>query len=749
MVQEPVNPRVEGEAESLLGDQFVHAVLRFILAVRYRKNVVVTTMAAAILLGVLYYATATRFYSAKAEMLISQTGSDQLNTSMTSEESLRRNSMPTFESMIRSAKVVEGALAQLGPEDLVDLGNAPREQWVALLQAGLSVKTVRGTSILQVSYSSRDPQVAVRVVRAVVQSYLDFMETIHKGTTGEIRDVLVKERGELAGRLAQKQDELLEARRHFADMGFRSDGKTLHPLVQRTVFFNDALIAGQKQRLELEASQAALEAAIRNGEDLAPHLLASGDAVGRELLLSSLGVGARDTSAQVNLEQNLVEDRARLATIERSLGPAHPEVIAVRERIAQAERFLEGYQERLQRRIADLRSSALGPWLLEMVRQRRDEARQKEAMLETRFEETRSEAIDLSGQLAKIEMLERDVKRLCDMNDVLLNQIASLDLRQNGQEVRVAVIHEPIASERAISPRLGAVAVLCVFSGFGIGLLLVHLLDTLDDRFRSVEEVESRLGVSVLAMVRQMPPGEAAGLESLVMCAAPTSAESEPFRTLRTALNLGQSTARQIVISSAEPGDGKTTVLANLAIGYAQSEKKTLLVDADLRRPGLTGLSNMRGPHGLSQILQGSGDVVEMAAAHVRASEIPGLDILPSGPRPTNPAELLASAPFLAVTGLGRDRLRSDPHRQSARAGHERYRHDRPPGRWGDSRRPPGQEPPPPGGARNRQPWRAQDPGVGRGREPDPRPGRRGILRLRLRVRRGIYGRVRRRIGYR
>ena len=94
----------------------------------------------------------------------------------------------------------------------------------------------------------------------------------------------------------------------------------------------------------------------------------------------------------------------------------------------------------------------MGPWLVQMVQQKLDESRKKEEILKTRFEETRTEAINLSGQLAQIEMLERDVKRLSDMNDVLLNQIASLDLKQNGQDVRVAVIEEPTVAASPVSP---------------------------------------------------------------------------------------------------------------------------------------------------------------------------------------------------------------------------------------------------------------------------------------------------------
>jgi len=633
----------EREIESPPGAQIAHDLLRFVLAVRYRKNVVIATMVVAALLGALYFATATRYYGATAALLVSQTGPDTLNTSMTGEESLRRNTMPTFENMIRSTKVLEGAVQRLGPDDFVDLAGVSQAGWASRLQKNLSAKTIRSTSILEITYSSRDPRVAVNVVRAVVQSYLDFMDQIHKGTTGEIRKILVQQRGELADKLAVKQEELLVARRHFADMGFRSDGKTLHPLVQRAVYFNEALSGVERQRVELEASLAAVERSVRNGEDLGQHLMAVADAVGRELLLSSLGLGSRDAATQANIEQDLVADRAQLATVQQNLGPAHPEVIALSEKVQKAEQFLQGYQERISQRVAELRRSQLGPWLVQIVRQKLDEVRQKEAMFQARFEETRSEAIDLSGQMGELETLERDVKRLCDMNDVLLNQIASLDLRHGGQEIRVAVIHEPVVASNPISPRLSYVGLVSLAGGFGIGLVLVHLLDLLDDRFRSVEEMQRRLGVPVLSLVQQMQVPEGAGLEGLVMHTAPASAESEAFRTLRTALELAHPGARQIVVSSAEPGDGKTTILANLAVGYAQCDKRTLLVDADLRRPGLTSLMGFRGPSGLSEILRSEGEIAKVAPAHIRPSGIQGLDVLPSGPRPTHPAELLGS----------------------------------------------------------------------------------------------------------
>ena len=317
-------PSGEPDILSASGTQMVHAALRLVLAVRYRKNLVAAVMAAAALLGGLYYVTAPRLYAAKAGLLITQTRPDHLDTSITNDESVRQNSMPTFENLVRSAKVLEGALNGLAFGDRIDLASGPPERCIASLQAKLAAKAIRSTSILEVSFCSKDPQVAVHVVQAVVQSYLDFMDRMHKGTAGDISRVLTKEREEQTEQLGRKQEELLEARRHFADLGFRSDGRTMHPTVQRAIYFNDALIAAQKKRVECEALLATIQTAIDNHEDLGQYLMSLGDSVGREMLLSSLGLGGRDNNTRANLEENLLADRASCRPFSRTSAPIIP-----------------------------------------------------------------------------------------------------------------------------------------------------------------------------------------------------------------------------------------------------------------------------------------------------------------------------------------------------------------------------------------------------------------------------------------
>lgn len=131
-------------------------------------------------------------------------------------------------------------------------------------------------------------------------------------------------------------------------------------------------------------------------------------------------------------------------------------------------------------------------------------------------------------------------------------------------------------------------------------------------------------------------------LRPVVADANPTSPISEAYRTLRTNLQYAETDRplQLLMVTSAGPKEGKSTTIMNLAVTYAQMEKRTILVDADLRKPTAHftfGLSNRTG---LSHVLSGQADLREV----VKESRIPGLDVMTSGPVPPNPSELLGSS---------------------------------------------------------------------------------------------------------
>jgi len=644
MMQEPTAAPSEPHGPSTT--HVVHVLMQFALAVRYRKNVVILALVISGILGALYYATATRYYSARASLLVMQNGNEIMNPTLAAQGGNQESLLPTYETVITSARVLQAALERLPQESRIDLAGAPKEQWVAILQENLSARTIRNTKVLEIDYCSKDPDAAVDVVNVVVQSYLDFINKNRQLTAAEIIEVLTRQRAELAQTLAAKQQELLTCLDQVRSLGAASDEKVVHPLVQRALAFNEELTLTQKKRVEIEASLAALRVAMQNGGDLQQHLLTVSDLVGKEVLLTALGLSSLDATSVATLERDLMNDRAKLLGLQNHYGPRHPSVVALADRIQLTEQYLRGYQDRVAQRLAEFQNGRLGPTLESMLQQGLVKLQQTELALEQEYSRALTAASGFNRELNRIKILEHDIEWLRSQHDVFMKQITALNLKEQGPEVRTAIITAPEKMSAPVSPSLKRVAALAILAGLTAGLIAVYVLDTLDDRFRSVEEMQQQLGAPVLAMVRPLTTKEGGGAQSLQVHRFPDASESEAFRTLRTAMSLAEGQTNRLVVTSTEPGDGKTTLLANLAVSFAQADKRTLLIDADLRRPGMTTLLGLRGIEGLSSVIRSSGDVVETAAAHIRASGVEGLDVLPSGTRPSDPAELLAHPRF-------------------------------------------------------------------------------------------------------
>lgn len=619
----------------------LHAAMQFLVALRRRWQVFVAILLGIALLGALYYATATRRYRSAAEVLILQT-SDTLSTRIESQSSQDNTLMPTFVSLMTSAKVLEGAIRALNPEDLkVDLVPDKPERWVDGLRKNLDVKVMGRSNVISVEYTSRDPAVAARVVNAVVQSYLEFMRNTTQGTAAEIVHVLTTEKDEITIQLSAKEQQLQDLSQQIGALDVGVNSQTVHPLIERAKAFNAALVEAQKTRVELAASLQAMEQALRQGQDIKQYLLTTSDTVGQQLLLGVLGLNREDSNSRTELERQLLQDRIELARIQEYLGNNHARVQALQERILATESYLQNDRERIAARLEGLESDDLKQLCVGSLRQQLAEKWQRELSLQAQYEEARQQAAELAGGLAQLEMLKNDIASLRDLYTALVRRITNLDL---AGDVKAAVITEPQENPSPVSPSLARVILMVIFGGLALGLGVVYALDVLDDRFRSAEEIQWQLRAPVLSVVREMPARSGQGIATVEVVAEPESVASEAFRTLRTALALSETPSSAVVITSTEPGDGKSTVAANLAVAYAQAGKRTLLIDADLRRPGLTSLLDLRSRPGLTELLRSREPVAESVASFLQNQIVLNLDVLPSGSRPVNPAELLSGA---------------------------------------------------------------------------------------------------------
>lgn len=630
-------------------------VMNFLGAVRRRRRLMVLALAVAVAAGGLYYAIAQRIFESRASLLVLQSQPDTLSTKM-SGDPMVKDLMDTYRSMLSSDAVIGEALKSLQPEDRVDLGDGAAAAQIERLRKNLKVTAVRRTNILEISYRSQSPQAAAMIVDAVLNAYLKFMDKLHRSTARELLDLLTREKTGLEQELKAKEDELLGLKRRMDDVLVREGDKDVSIAAKRLLSLNEFVLKARAARLEAESQLVAIQSAIRNGEDLQPYMIAMMENVGQEVMRSQLGVGLMDTYSLARVNEQIIHDRAELQSAQQRLGPNHSKVRELTDRVQLAEQFLRDPRYRSSG-LLGMEPSQLGPVLLSIAKQRFQATSEHESLETAGYEREKTAARSLQGDIAQLEVLNLDLGRLRRFYDLLVTRIKDIDISKDDGMIRTAVLSTPEVPLRPVRPSLPLVGLIALVAGLAGGLGLVYFVEMLDDRFGSIEEMRAQLGnLPVLGMVRKLEPLEGSGLEAIHVHARPQAAENEAFRTLRTALAFVGDGARSVAVTSSEPGDGKTTIIANLAAALAQSSKRTLLIDADIRRPKLTPLFGLRGQQGLTTLLRQDTPVAEVIQANLHLAVMPDLDILPSGPRAADAAELLAGERFSEIISWAESR---------------------------------------------------------------------------------------------
>jgi polysaccharide biosynthesis transport protein len=222
-------------------------------------------------------------------------------------------------------------------------------------------------------------------------------------------------------------------------------------------------------------------------------------------------------------------------------------------------------------------------------------------------------------------------------------RIAVIDANSNNP-ARVTVTGMTAEEPTSMSfPKLPVTLLMSGVLGLGLSLGIAFLRELMDTRVRSPRDISKVGQLNMLGMIPHVDddPQAAAGELSLAISQAPHSIIAENFRQVRTRLQHAASldTTRSLLVTSPGPGDGKSTVAANIAAGLALNGRKILIVDANFRRPDLHRIFGVGNDVGFGNVLQGQ-IAVEAAA---KKSSVPNLDVLPTGPRPANPTELLES----------------------------------------------------------------------------------------------------------
>jgi polysaccharide biosynthesis transport protein len=314
-------------------------------------------------------------------------------------------------------------------------------------------------------------------------------------------------------------------------------------------------------------------------------------------------------------------------------------------------------QKEVERNLADARKV-----LVESVEIEFNTAKSRVELLQEALDKQKSESNDLAEKLVQYHILQHDAESNKQLYDGLLQKLKEAGITAGLRSSNIRVVDPALAPASPSRPQKARNIMLAVLVGLVGGIGLALLREYLDNTVKSPDDVEALTGLPSLAVVPSLPglPSTQGRLSRLAREAAPQSATgprvellsyiqpksqiSEAFRALRTSLLLSQADhpPQVILVTSALPREGKTTAAVNLAVTLAQLGDRTLLMDSDLRKPGIRRALNLTGGRevGLSSYLAGVSTLDEVLMPH---PTINNLVALTTGPVPPSPADLLSS----------------------------------------------------------------------------------------------------------
>ena len=561
---------------------------------------------------------------------------------------LRLHEDPSFNP--RAAMVREGGAPELD-------SSAQLAGLAGRVRSGLTVEPIKETQLVELSYVSTSPELAARIANGYAEVFIEWGIENRTSTVGRASSFLSAQIETLRQEIEERQKQL----NAYASSGDFSLDPAGEALIER----RQTLTAQYNQ---VVAERISLEAAYRE-------------------VLNQPKSSAVDTpsgSQVTQLKGEIFELESEYRSKLETYTPEWPEMVALQESIQEKKKQLslvvdQAYEEARNRAYAAFQKAQREEQSLEQELQRiaADARLQNAAALEytnqSTYIETRKE---LLGELVKRQSETEVASRV-----------------QTSQESNVRIVDRAVVPGRPFRPSLRSDLTRALILGLMLGVGVVLLLEYLDRTVKTPEELESLLRQPTLAVIPDIDDqGGSGGFRlrygrsaynyqygygygygystknpkdakkanadddqiELLPHHSPRLAVSEAYRSLRTALLLSSAQQLRVVaLTSAEPGEGKTATTTNLGVVLAQLSRRVLIIDGDLRRPRLHKIFRVSNRSGLVNYLTSNVELESM----VIDTKVPNLFVMPSGPIPPNPSELLASDRMRELLGALRERF--------------------------------------------------------------------------------------------
>jgi len=582
----PAAPAVEPELN----------LMEYVNLIWVRRWVVVAVLVTTVVVGFAWSSTRTKLYMAVTEISVTERNPQIIKNQINMGPNYWEMERYADEQLrvLRTRRVAQRVVDRLGLASHPEFaGGNP----AAALAARIRAERDEASNIISVSLMASQPGDAAEWLNLYIQEYIAINIEDNLERTRKVYDVIQSRLDPLREQLERSETVLMEFREREDALLFADQDKNV--ISEQVNTLTSEYAAAKAERIRLETKLNALDrlASGSTSETSFPEVL-------QDATIQSLR-GQR-TTLEMDLNDKL-----------RSLKDGHPVIKDLRSRISELE-------AKETEQIATIRAALETDY---------DIVRQRERSLFANIQQLKVESIELSKQSMEYERLRREYEQNKAFLEEMLARSKEVDISATASGNTARVIEPALVPGAPYTPNVRRAVLVSIGLGLLLGIGLVVGLDYLDHTLRTPEQVERHLGLEVLSI---LPRSTGNGSEATVR---------ESFQSLRTALLLASRSegCHVQMVTSAVPGEGKTTAVLELGKILAAGGSRVLLIDADLRRPRLHRAVGVENDVGLTSVVLGERAATDVLVPY---SGVPNLEVLTSGPLPPNPPELFGKASF-------------------------------------------------------------------------------------------------------
>ncbi len=571
--------------------------------------------------GFAYIETATPIYGCRSRLYLDY-GSISVVQSYDTGRMPRTDRYLYTQAELLASRPILGAVLE-APEIREMRTFANTRSPLAYLRSHIRVSVGRKDEIINVSFDSPYPLEAAQIVNRVVDTYMASRSDHEQRNSSQVLEMFQGEMRRATQELDAKRGELKQFQTSGMPLAMSSDQG--RGVTQLYLALQTELTQARRLTDDAESFFNSVEALSEDPDELDQYLRARG--------LGAVYAGPAGATAPLEAQLSGLETELEGLLIE--LTPEHPRAVALKAQIG-----------RIEGRISQLNDDFVRVTLAAAKRTHL-EAQETSAALVKQYEAQGKKVAQLSEELNEYDRLTAEVAQLteyCRTIDQKIKETRSIVGEDVGQ-LRMEILETAIAAHEPSEPQKARVMTMALVLGSFSGGCLAVLRSMLDQTLRSTEEISALLGLPLLGVVPAMSRRQKVALRGQKVRLQPDSPEAEAFRTIRTTILFGapRETARTMLVTSPAAGDGKSTLVSNLAITMAQTGQRTVLLDADFRRPTqhiIFGTDHEKC--GLNAVLTGQAELEEA----IRSTPTQGLSLISCGGHLPNPAEVLNSHRF-------------------------------------------------------------------------------------------------------